>query len=166
MKYPYKQIEKNGKHYDEHRYLMEQHLGRKLTRKEVVHHINGNKLDNRLENLVVMNISEHTTLHKTKLPKTKICVVCGKEFEPPIKHRGRNVVCSKECLKKRHEQIAFSCSKKINQFSKDGTFIKSWGSFHEIERELGLQATNICKCCKGKIKSLGGYIWQYAKENT
>lgn len=51
---------------DLHRHLMEVHLGRKLGRLEVVHHINEDKHDNRLENLQVMTFKEHNTLHATK----------------------------------------------------------------------------------------------------
>lgn len=47
----------------EHRYLMEQMIGRKLTVDEDVHHINGDKADNRIENLTLMPHGEHTAYH-------------------------------------------------------------------------------------------------------
>jgi hypothetical protein len=59
----YKKIKIYGKTIDEHRHIMQEHLGRKLHRNEVVHHINGDARDNRIENLEVQLLSCHSRLH-------------------------------------------------------------------------------------------------------
>lgn len=59
----YRQIKLNNKFYREHRVIMEDYLQRKLLRSEAVHHINGNKIDNRIENLQLISFSEHRKLH-------------------------------------------------------------------------------------------------------
>jgi len=58
-----KRIQVNKKRVYEHRWLMEQHLGRPLKRNEHVHHINGNPTDNRIENLQIVSASEHGKIH-------------------------------------------------------------------------------------------------------
>ncbi len=102
----------NGKPAQEHRYFMEQKIGRKLNRNEYVHHINNNKKDNRIENLAIMTDVDHgkhhdkelseefkknrlkniiEAMHKKRKPRTIIhCACgCGKTFED-LSERGRS----------------------------------------------------------------------------
>lgn len=66
----------NGKYIPEHRHIMAKAIGRELLPTEVVHHLNHQKADNRLENLVLMGKAEHIGLHAT-------------ERAPAILHRTR-----------------------------------------------------------------------------
>jgi len=51
----------------EHRLVMEKHLGRHLTKEEVIHHIDGNKKNNDIKNLMLfINHSEHMRYERNK----------------------------------------------------------------------------------------------------
>ena len=53
-----------GRYVFRYRYIMEQHLGRLLKSNEIIHHINGDCSDDRIENLKVMTRSTHASLHQ------------------------------------------------------------------------------------------------------
>lgn len=99
MRNPYKRVTRNGRRVDEHRLVMEEHLGRRLGRFEFVHHKNGNKRDNYLTNLELVSPSEHALLHLQKHPHIKLCCFCRKEFTPAPTRRGRTKTCSPQCAR-------------------------------------------------------------------
>lgn len=64
----------------------------------------------------------------------------------------------------RNERVVKAESIPILQFSKTGEFIRKWESGTQIEKELGFYNSNICMCCKGKIKTAYRYVWGYEKD--
>ncbi len=140
MKYQYKKIRVGkGKTRDEHRIAMEKLIGRTLSRKEHVHHRNGNKLDNSIENLEVISSSEHARLHMK-----------GRKLSEITKFRIKESV-GKTCL--RGEQCKNSkLSEEIVRQIK--TMLKEGERLVDIGRKLGISAKAI-----GAIKS--GRRWKH-----
>lgn len=94
----YRVVKRDGQKHLRHRFVMEQALGRKLTRAEVVHHENGVRTDNDLSNLAVLTHQEHSAHHNQKHPLTKQCVICDAVFTPAPTKRARALTCGKvEC---------------------------------------------------------------------
>lgn len=78
-----------------HRHIMSIYLGRWINSEEHVHHLDGNKLNNSIDNLVICTAAEHTKLHKGEILVRK-CIHCNKEFIPS---QNRIKFCSVSCYK-------------------------------------------------------------------
>lgn len=96
-----------------------------------IHHKNHNPKDNRVENLELLSPSEHIKGH------------------------------IKEHIDKFVKGHTKKYSKAVIQYTLDGDFISEYPSIAECERQTGVPTSNICNCCKGKIKTAGGYKWKY-----
>ena len=74
----------------EHRWVMSEFLGRPLLKYEDVHHINGNKKDNRIENLQLITHSEHQSHHNPKKYRTNaFCNICKSKTTRKILKKGQ-----------------------------------------------------------------------------
>lgn len=103
------------------KYLVEQNLGRKLKPNETVDHLNSDVNDNRMENLKVIDRSEHSKLdtRRVKLIDLK-CSMCGKDFQrSPRLMRDKNkkgvrgIFCGRSCSSKYNRQVQLGLMDKL-----------------------------------------------------
>ena len=140
-------LRKDGKSYTVrlHRLLAKAFIPN-IENKPHIDHINGVREDNRLENLRWCTNKENQNFELARINNSN--ALKGKKQ-------------SKESVEKRAKTLQKSIGKKVNQFTLDGSFIRSFNSFNEAARITGVWEASIRNCCIGKYQHAGGYIWKF-----
>ena len=140
-----------------------------------IHHINFNHNDNRVSNLMWLSKAEHMQLHSdSEVTKQRISeAMRGKPKSEEHKRKMSDARKGKHCTEETKQRISEALKGKqkpegsgsppkvVAQYTKYGEFIAKYHSMHEAERRTNIAQQSICSCCRGKLKSAGGYKWRY-----
>lgn len=97
------------------RYMMSVHLGRLLSKDEIVDHIDGDKTNDVIENFQIISVKENNIKaliqqNRTRLFKEFKCGVCGTIFskEPRQLMNRKYTFCSRSCAGKFNSNIQYN----------------------------------------------------------
>lgn len=60
-------------------------------------------------------------------------------------------------------KIGLANSKKVDMFTLDGVYIRTYDSIKCAEVDTGINHSHISQCCNGSRKTTGGYMWKYTQ---
>lgn len=136
---------------------------------DVVHHIDHNPQNNRIENLMWISKQDHFSLHnsgKTLSECTKKKISFSKKGkESPLKGKPLSTNHKKKLseahIGKSRPDVSENLSKAVAQYTKDGELIAVYKSLSEAAEKTNCPVSNISSCCKGKRKTAKGFIWKF-----
>ena len=64
------------------------------------------------------------------------------------------------------EENKNSRGKQVEQYTKDGAYLKTYPSVSAAAKEMGCCIAAISNCCSGRTKSSQGYRWKFAEGST
>ena len=143
------------------RLIMSEHLGRPLKDGEQVHHINGKKSDDRLENLIIMTHEKHRSIHwsgdkhpRYRIDRVKICPNCGKEivFKHGT-HFTRDKCCSNKCRSQYYVKEKNPNAKITQEIADKIKTLKGLLSSRKIALVFNISPTHVKRILRGDVWS-------------
>ena len=121
-----------------------------------IHHIDGNRTNNSINNLELVESYEHKSEHKKGIPITE-------EHKRKISESHKGISNPKDGNNKLSYFQRYNI--KIAQYTLNDELVRTYDSFREIER-MGFDRRHIKKICENKdrYKTHKGFKWRYYNE--
>jgi group I intron endonuclease len=87
----------------------------------------------------------------------------GKHHKAVTKQHMREIMTGREITWKQKISEGQPGKRAVQQL-RDGVVIATYPSLGTAERTTAIPRSNICKCCRGKLRHAGGFQWQYSGE--
>jgi ribosomal protein L37E len=123
----------------EHIFIMEKDLGRSIRDDEIVHHLDGDRANNRIENLLVVSADQHSKIHawmnsgapicesyrmnrvnsvNPSFKQPKLCGICGHTLQNKQKQ-----FCSEGCYRNKQRKVEWPSKERLQRLLSENSVV-------------------------------------------
>lgn len=129
--------------------------------KDIVNHKDCNPSNNNVENLEFCTQQQNVTYNNAHIKRGLNNRGKYKGENNPMYGKHHSEEAKQKMRKPKTEEHKKKLRKPIIQLDLQENFIREWDSGKSASMELKIHSSDISACCKGKLKTVGGFIWRY-----
>ena len=121
----------------------------------------GNILSSKTKQMISASLVDYYKIHDNPFN--------GRRHSQATIERLKSIRCSehtRQLMRENHADvngIKNPSARVVSQFTLDGVFVETYAYAKKAAKRLNVDLSSIIKCCRGKAKTCGGFVWKYGQ---